>query len=137
MPLPGIISAGTSSSPTPLQPTLEPALNRIFVDSSVLKRAGRPLATIETFAQEFAPLHNDLTTLTDNFTLITPSITSPDEVPIVSIHALDVLAEINAQKNPQLAKLCLRELAEKYDTMRKGYWEFRMEKVGREVAVES
>jgi hypothetical protein len=57
------------------------------------------------------------------------------EVPAVSVHALDVLAEINAQKNPKVAKRCLEELAIKYDTMRKGYWEFRMEKLG-EVTVQ-
>jgi hypothetical protein len=107
----------------------------------VLKRAGRPLSSIESFAKEFVPTAHDLTKSTDNLTLHTPSknntTESPDEVPTVSIHALDVLAEINAQKNPELAKQCLRQLAEKYDTMRKGYWEFRIERMGQQVVVES
>jgi hypothetical protein len=123
--------------PHPL-PSSSISLEYVF-NGSVLKRAGRPLSSIETFAQEFVPTQHDLTKSTDNLTLNNhPSATTapPDEVPIVSIHALDVLAEINAQKNPQLAKQCLMELAEKYDTIRKGYWEFRMEKVGQ-VAVQS
>jgi hypothetical protein len=48
------------------------------------------------------------------------------EVPLVSTHALDVVAEINAKGNPVLARRCLGLLAEKYDTLRRGYWEFRM-----------
>ena len=52
------------------------------------------------------------------------------EVPVVSIHAMDVLAEINAKRNPKLARWYLHELATRYDTMRKGYWGFRMETLG-------
>jgi len=106
----------------------------------VLKKAGRPLSSIESFVKEFVPSEHDLAKSTENLSIdptATATTGSPDEVPTVSIHALDVLAEINAQKNPQLAKQCLKELAEKYDTMRRGYWEFRMEKVGREVNVQS
>src|SRR2546423_152760 len=106
----------------------------------MLKKAGRPLSSLESFAKEFVPSEHDLAKSTENLAINHPTTTttaSPDEVPTVSIHALDVLAEINAQKNPQLARQCLKELAEKYDTMRRGYWEFRMEKVGREVGVQS
>lgn len=52
------------------------------------------------------------------------------EVPSISVHALDVLAEIYAEKNPKLAREYLQDLAGKYDTLRKGYWEFRMQKLG-------
>jgi len=58
----------------------------------------------------------------------------PAEVPSVSVHAMDVLAEIYAEKNPKKAKQLLQELATKYDTLRKGYWEFRMEKLGHVAA---
>ena len=60
--------------------------------------------------------------------------TTASEVPTVSVHALDVLAEINAQKNAKLARHFLQELADKYDTLRKGYWEFRMERLGQVAA---
>ena len=102
----------------------------------VLKKSNRPLSTIETFALEFAPPTDDASlahaanNLSVNSTSVTSSDSTASEVPAVSIHALDVLAEINAQKNPKLAKQCLEDLAVKYDTMRKGYWEFRMEKLG-------
>jgi hypothetical protein len=56
------------------------------------------------------------------------------EVPTVSVHAMDVLAEIYAEKNPKQAKQLLQELAVKYDTLRKGYWQFRMEKLGQVAA---
>jgi hypothetical protein len=102
----------------------------------VLKKVNRPLSTIETFALEFAPptddanLAHEVNNLSINSTSVTSSDSTASEVPQVSVHALDVLAEINAQKNPKLAKRCLEELAVNYDTMRKGYWEFRMEKLG-------
>jgi hypothetical protein len=47
---------------------------------------------------------------------------------------MDVLAEIYAEKNPKQAKQLLQELAVKYDTLRKGYWQFRMEKLGQVAA---
>ena len=107
-----------------------------LLTSSVLKKANRPLSSIETFALEFAPVTTDADLIegTGNLRIDpTPteaSDTTASEVPTVSIHALDVLAEINAQKNAKLARYFLQELAGKYDTLRKGYWEFRMEKVG-------
>jgi hypothetical protein len=101
-----------------------------------LKKAGRPLSSIETFALEFAPRTHD--------GVLVQSINDPrndeiaaelkeaaaSEVPSVSVHALDVLAEIYAQKNPKSARQYLQELADKYDTLRKGYWEFRMQNLG-------
>jgi len=55
---------------------------------------------------------------------------TPSEIPSVSVPAMDVIASINEKKNPELARKCLRALADQYDTMRKGYWEFQMEKLG-------
>jgi hypothetical protein len=51
--------------------------------------------------------------------------TPVSEVPSISAHALDVLAEIYAEKDPTLAKFYLTELADKYDKMRKNYLVFR------------
>jgi hypothetical protein len=127
MPLHGITSGG-------------PNLFLLSLTSSVLKKANRSLSSIETFALEFAPVttDTDLIDRTENLRIdSTPtevSVTTASEVPTVSIHALDVLAEINAQKNAKLARYFLQELAGKYDTLRKGYWEFRMEKVGQVAA---
>jgi hypothetical protein len=110
-----------------------------LTDHSVLKKANRDLSTIETFALEFAPpvdedkLVQSTNDLTVNPTPTGLSQSTASEVSTVSIHAMDVLAEIYADKNPKLARFYLHELAEKYDTMRKGYWNFRMEKVGQVV----
>jgi protein farnesyltransferase/geranylgeranyltransferase type-1 subunit alpha len=81
----------------------------------VLKYAKRPLSTTEIFATEFVPPRDPDKTI---------------DAADISVHALDVLAEINAHKNPALAKEYLEELAGKYDTMRKGYWAFRIEQLG-------
>ncbi len=102
-----------------------------------MKKANRPLSSIETFALEFAPITTDTELIegTGNLQIDpTPtevSDTTVSEVPTVSVHALDVLAEINAQKDAKLARHFLQELAGKYDKLRKGYWEFRMEKMGQ------
>lgn len=108
---------------------------------SVLKKAKRPLSTIESFALEFAPRTSEdgLVQATKDMKIdgsATTELTEADpaEVPTVSIHALDVLAEIYAEKNPKLANELLQELAVKYDTLRKGYWEFRMERLGQVAA---
>jgi len=117
-----------SSRVTPLSPYL--------TDGSVLKKANRPLSSIETFALEFAPVTSDdeLVAATENVRIdVTPVSTSEmaaSEVPTVSVHAMDVLAEINAKKDPKLARHLLQELASKYDPLRKGYWEYRKETVG-------
>jgi hypothetical protein len=73
------------------------------------------LSTIEVFATEFVPPRDPGKTI---------------DAADISVHAMDVLADINAQKNPALAKEYLEELAGKYDTMRKGYWAYRIEKLG-------
>jgi protein farnesyltransferase/geranylgeranyltransferase type-1 subunit alpha len=102
--------------------------------SSVLKFNNRPLSTITTFAQEFAPVNNDSLLVQSTKDLrISPSDnigSSASEVSTISVHALDVLAEIYAEKDKKLAKRYLGGLANKFDTMRKGYWEFRIEKLG-------
>jgi hypothetical protein len=106
----------------------------------VLKVNKCPLSTIETFAQEFAVRKDDdslvQSTKDLDITVTSPkaSESSASEVHSVSVHALDVLAEIYAEKDKKLAKLYLEGLADKYDTLRKGYWEFRIEKLG-EIAV--
>jgi hypothetical protein len=89
----------------------------------VLKHAKRPLSFIENFAAEFVPPREE---------------TKKEDMAQggdVSIHAMDALAEINAQKNPELAREYLFELAGKYDTMRKGYWSFRIEKLGELISL--
>ena len=110
-------------------------------NESVLKKANRPFSTIESFALDFAPKtpEDGLVKATKNLQIddsATAELTEADpaEVPTVSVHALDVLAEIYADKNPKLAKQALQELAVNYDTLRKGYWEFRMEKLGHVAA---
>ena len=107
-----------------------------YTDCSVLKIGKQPLSSIESFALEFAPKMEEeqLVTKTADLKLNpTPTITDSSvvsEVPTVSVHALDVLAEIYAEKQPALAKWYLLKLADEYDTMRKGYWQFRLEKLG-------
>ena len=102
----------------------------------MLKIGKRPLSSIESFALEFVPkvdeeqLMKQTAELKLNPTPINSDDSNVSEVPTVSVHALDVLAEIYAETKPALAKSYLIELANKYDTMRKGYWEFRMDKLG-------
>ena len=102
----------------------------------VLKASGRPLSSIESFAMEFVPkfgdssLESSIDKVANENRVTDASGSMPSEVPSVSVHALDVIADINVEKNPDIAKKCLRALADTYDTMRKGYWEFRLEKLG-------
>ena len=100
-----------------------------------MKYAKRPLSTVETFALRFAPILNEkeVDQQLKGLNLDPPqsdvSVSAASEVSMVSVHAMDVLAEIYAEKEPNLAKLYLQHLAEKYDTMRKGYWNFLIEKL--------
>jgi hypothetical protein len=89
----------------------------------VLKHAKRPLSSIEDFTAEFVPPRQE--TKKEDMA----------QVRDISVHAMDALAEINAQKNPDLAREYLLELAGKYDTMRKGYWSFRIEKLGELISL--
>lgn len=88
----------------------------------VLKHVKRPISSIESFASEFVPAREGAGE-------------EPAEGAYTSVHAMDILAEINAQKNPQLAEEYMLALAGKYDTMRKGYWAYRIEKLGQPIAV--
>ena len=113
----------------------------VHANKSVLKKAKLPLSTIESFALEFVPRtpEEGLVQATkelqiDGMETAELLEADPAEVPAVSIHALDVLAEIYAEKNPKLANQFLQELAVKYDALRKGYWEFRMERLGQVAA---
>ena len=67
----------------------------------------KPLAEIEDLCKHYAPLD------------------SPDR--ITSSHALDILAEINAQKQDgkEAAVKALELLAGKYDPIRTNYWNQR------------
>ena len=74
----------------------------------VLVKGGRPLASVETFVLEFV---TDLGEETEQ---------------VKSSHALDLLAEIYAEKgDKERADLCLQRLGEKWDRIRIGYWEWR------------
>jgi hypothetical protein len=99
--------------------------------SRVLKKADRPLHTIRSFALEFIPKLDGAVLPHSDVIMEIPSgqESAASEVPTISIHALDVFADINVKKNPQLARKCLTLLAEKYDPLRKGYWEFRMNRL--------
>ncbi|KAK3327627.1 hypothetical protein B0T19DRAFT_441591 [Cercophora scortea] len=76
----------------------------------VLAKGGRRLASVEAFAAEFVA-----------------GLGEGEEVEQVrSTHALDLLAEIYAEKREkEKADLALRRLAEKWDRIRVGYWEWR------------
>ncbi|KAL0632934.1 CAAX geranylgeranyltransferase alpha subunit [Maublancomyces gigas] len=73
----------------------------------VLKKANLPLSTFEKTASFYAPLDN------------------PDK--IRSSHALDILADIYAEKGEQKerALIALDFLAKKYDPIRANYWNYR------------
>ena len=75
----------------------------------VLVKGGRPLSSIEEFVGQFVK-----------------DIGVEDSENVKSTHALDLLAEIYAEKGEdEKADLCLRRLSEKWDRIRAGYWEWR------------
>ena len=80
----------------------------------VLRRVGRGLGSERAFAEEFADLGR------------------PDEVR--SSHALDYLADMYAEEGGEArreeAKKALDLLAEKYDPIRRNYWEYRKSLLG-------
>lgn len=78
--------------------------------------AAIPLASLKSFAEEYAPL--DL----------------PDD--IQSSHALDLLADIHAEeKQAEEAGRALDLLANRYDPIRANYWMWRKEQLGVASAV--
>jgi protein farnesyltransferase/geranylgeranyltransferase type-1 subunit alpha len=77
----------------------------------VLVKGGRELASVEGFAEGF------VTGLEGK---------GGGKEDVRSTHALDLLAEIYAEKGEkERADLCLRRLGEKWDRIRVGYWEWR------------
>lgn len=77
----------------------------------VLVKGGQPLASVKEFAEEF---------------VVKLGAEKEEEEVIRSTHALDLLAEIYAEEGQnEKADLCLRRLAEKWDRIRAGYWEWR------------
>jgi protein farnesyltransferase/geranylgeranyltransferase type-1 subunit alpha len=75
----------------------------------VLVKGGRKLATVGAFVQQFVK-----------------DIGDEEKEEVKSTHALDMLAEIYAEKGEKdKADECLRRLAEKWDRIRTGYWEWR------------
>lgn len=79
----------------------------------VLIKAGRKLKTVEDFAAQFV----------DGLGRVEGG--EGEEV-VKSTHALDFLAEIHAErKDWAKADLCLVRLAEKWDRIRDGYWQWR------------
>ncbi|KAG9244077.1 farnesyltransferas-like protein [Calycina marina] len=72
----------------------------------VLRKGGRPLATQECFASEFAKIES--------------------EEEVKSSHALDFLADLwNEEGETEKADKALKLLGDKYDPIRKNYWEWR------------
>lgn len=75
---------------------------------SVLKKAHRPLSSVESMCLVYAPLDE------------------PDK--ITSSHALDLLADIYAEKREEHGKAvkALELLAAKFDPIRANYWNYRV-----------
>jgi protein farnesyltransferase/geranylgeranyltransferase type-1 subunit alpha len=77
----------------------------------VLKKGGRDLSTLEGFAREFARFPGD---------------GSDGKEEVRSSHALDFLADVWAEKGEtEKADKALELLGDKYDRIRKNYWEYR------------
>ncbi|KAK0728140.1 protein farnesyltransferase [Lasiosphaeria miniovina] len=75
----------------------------------VLVKGGRKLGSVEPFVADFVRHLGD-----------------DDKEDVISTHALDLLAEIYAEKgDKEKADLALRRLGEKWDRIRIGYWEWR------------
>lgn len=76
----------------------------------VLVKGGQKLASVQGFVEEFVVKLGE----------------GEEEEEVRSTHALDLLAEIYAEKGEtEKADLCLRRLAEKWDRIRGGYWNWR------------
>jgi protein farnesyltransferase/geranylgeranyltransferase type-1 subunit alpha len=74
----------------------------------VLVKGGRKLADVEEFVGEFVKNIGE------------------DEEEVRSSHGLDLLAEIYGEKGDKgKAEVCLKRLAEKWDPIRAGYWDWR------------
>jgi len=88
----------------------------------VLRKGARGLPTLETFAAEFALLN-------------TGGPDSGAEERVTSSHALDFLADCwAAQGEVAKADLALKLLGDKYDRIRKNYWDWRRETLAGKAA---
>ncbi|OAA54312.1 farnesyltransferase alpha subunit ram2 [Niveomyces insectorum RCEF 264] len=84
----------------------------------VLAKGGRPLASVETFAAQFvANISSDEGDATSDET-------------VKSTHAMDLLAAVYAEQGDTArADLYWRRLAEKWDPIRAGYWQYRRQQL--------
>ena len=79
-----------------------------------LVKGGRKLASVEELAGDFVK-----------------NLGKEESEEVRSTHALDLLAEIYAEKGDKAkAELCLDRLANKWDPIRKGYWEWKRKCLG-------
>lgn len=78
----------------------------------IARKSSMPLASLKDFVGQYASLDR------------------PDE--ILSSHALDLMADILAEEDGGKPQACaaLNMLAEKFDPIRKNYWEYRKGKLG-------
>ncbi|GFP55548.1 protein farnesyltransferase/ geranylgeranyltransferase type-1 subunit alpha [Trichoderma asperellum] len=75
----------------------------------VLAKGGRGLDTVGEFASQFF------------------SNLGAEDEEVTSSHALDLMSEVyHKQGDIEKAKLCLKELSEKWDPVREGYWKYRL-----------
>lgn len=96
---------GFSQSATFLAPQNQSPWNYL---RGVLRKGGRDLSTQSSFAEEFVKIPDD------------------GEEDVKSSHALDFLADVwSEQGKLDMADQALRLLGEKYDKIRKNYWEWR------------
>lgn len=79
----------------------------------VLAKSGRKLSTVQEFTEQYVSDLGD-----------------EDKEDVRSSHALDLLAKIYHENGENdKAELCLRRLSEKWDPVREGYWQYRIEQL--------